>query len=123
VPGVGEAVARAAQLFDDHTGYVADVLALPAPALAEPVPETGWTLVGVLLGVLSAALAAALAAAAVWRPDRRFSAARLVRLAADAGDRRLVLPLRRLHSGLLGDYVAWLTVGLAVLLVAVGAQM
>ncbi|WP_225847177.1 complex I subunit 5 family protein [Streptomyces sp. HPF1205] len=122
VPGVGEAVARASLAFDDRTGYVADVLGLPAPALARPVPEAGWTPAGVLLGLLSAALAAAAAAAAVWLPGRLPAAAR-VRRAAATGDRRLVLPLRRLHSGLLGDYVAWLTVGLAVLLISLGAQL
>ncbi|MFF4606489.1 hypothetical protein ACFY12_27630 [Streptomyces sp. NPDC001339] len=37
-------------------------------------------------------------------------------------DHRLVLPLRRLHSGLLGDYVSWPAVGIAVLLVALVAQ-
>lgn len=34
----------------------------------------------------------------------------------------MIVPLRRLHSGHLGDYVAWLAVGVAVLLVAVTAQ-
>jgi hypothetical protein len=31
---------------------------------------------------------------------------------------RLVLPLRRLHSGRLGDNVAWLATGIAALLAA-----
>ncbi|WP_328917254.1 MULTISPECIES: complex I subunit 5 family protein [unclassified Streptomyces] len=121
-PGVGPAFAAAARTFDDRTGYVADVRGLPAPALLRALPEAAWTPAGVLLGLLSAALAVGLAAAAVWRPDRRWAAARTVRAVAAAGDRHLVLPLRRLHSGLLGDYVAWLTVGLAALLIAVGAQ-
>lgn len=122
VPGVGPAFAAAARTFDDRTGYVADVQGLPAPALLRALPKAAWTPAGVLLGLLSAALAVGLAAAAVWRPDRRWAAARTVRAVAAAGDRHLVLPLRRLHSGLLGDYVAWLTVGLAALLIAVGAQ-
>lgn len=122
-PGVGRALATAARTFGDRTGYLADVEQLPAPALLQPVPHAAWTTSGVLLGLLSTALAVALAAATVWRPDRIWSPARTLRALAVLGDRRLVLPLRRLHSGLLGDYVTWLTVGLAVLLVAVAAQM
>lgn len=121
LPAVGSALARASLAFDDHTGYVAAVLGLPAPALARPAPDTAWTLAGVLLGLLSTALAVTFAASAVWRPA--WAPARALARIAAAGDRRLVVPLRRLHSGLLGDYVACLTVGLAVLLAAVGAQM
>ncbi|MFF3162368.1 complex I subunit 5 family protein [Streptomyces sp. NPDC003273] len=61
-----------------------------------------WTLAGVLLGLLSALLAVALAALAVARPGR-----------ADAPGP--VLPLRRLQSGHVGDYVAWLLVGVTAL--------
>jgi formate hydrogenlyase subunit 3/multisubunit Na+/H+ antiporter MnhD subunit len=121
-PGVGRALAGAARTFEDRAGYVADVRGVAAPALVHAAPDAAWTLPGVLLGLLSTALACGLAAAAVWRPNRRFAAARAVRDLAALGDRRLVLPLRRLHSGLLGDYVAWFTVGLAVLLLAVVAQ-
>jgi multicomponent Na+:H+ antiporter subunit D len=121
--GFGWARSTAARTFGDRTGYLADVEQLPAPALLQPVPHAAWTTSGVLLGLLSTALAVALAAATVWRPDRIWSPARTLRALAVLGDRRLVLPLRRLHSGLLGDYVTWLTVGLAVLLVAVAAQM
>jgi formate hydrogenlyase subunit 3/multisubunit Na+/H+ antiporter MnhD subunit len=121
-PSVARASARASVTFGDRAGYAADVLGLAAPALARPLPEAGWTLPGVLLGLLSTALAAALASAAVWRPGLTRPAARPLRSAVAAGDRHVVLPLRRLHSGLLGDYVTWLTVGLAALIVAVGAQ-
>jgi len=61
-----------------------------------------WTLAGVLLGLLSALLAVALAALAVARPGR-----------VGAPDR--ALPLRRLQSGHVGDYVAWLLVGATAL--------
>lgn len=73
-----------------------------------------WTASGIALGLLSALLAAGFATAAVRRAPRR-----------DTGGlyRAAVLPLRRLHSGLLGDYVAWLTVGLVALLVAATAQL
>lgn len=74
---------------------------------------TAWTPAGTALGLASAALACLLAATAVRGPGgapRRAAAA-------------LLLPLRRLHSGLLGDYLAWLAVGMAALLVAVAAQL
>jgi multicomponent Na+:H+ antiporter subunit D len=87
------------------------------------VPDTAWTATGVLLGLLSTALALALASAAVWGPRSRQSTARAVRALAEQTARRVIMPLRRLHSGLVGDYVMWLTAGVAVLLVAIGAQM
>ncbi|MER5520171.1 NADH-quinone oxidoreductase subunit D, partial [Streptomyces sp. NPDC002763] len=64
--------------------------------------DVHWTSTGVLLGCLSTLLAVGLAALAVARPGQ------LV-----ARDR--ALPLRRLQSGHVGDYVAWLLVGAAAL--------
>jgi multicomponent Na+:H+ antiporter subunit D len=61
-----------------------------------------WTSHGVLLGVASTVLAVALAALAVTRP--RWVAAP-----------DWAAPLRRLQSGHVGDYVAWLLVGATVL--------
>ncbi|MFG3009488.1 complex I subunit 5 family protein [Streptomyces cinerochromogenes] len=61
-----------------------------------------WTAHGVLLGVASTALAVALAGLAVTRP--RWVAAP-----------DWAAPLRRLQSGHVGDYVAWLLVGATVL--------
>ncbi|MGW2422763.1 complex I subunit 5 family protein [Streptomyces sp. NPDC001709] len=61
-----------------------------------------WTAHGVLLGLASTALAVALAGLAVTRPDWT---------AAPDWAR----PLRRLQSGHVGDYVAWLLVGATVL--------
>ncbi|MEU3517710.1 complex I subunit 5 family protein [Streptomyces sp. NPDC006654] len=61
-----------------------------------------WTTAGVLLGCLSALLAVGLAALAIARPGLLTAPDRL-------------LPLRRLQSGHIGDYVAWLLVGAAAL--------
>ncbi|MFD5791964.1 complex I subunit 5 family protein [Streptomyces diastatochromogenes] len=61
-----------------------------------------WTPHGILLGLVSAALAVGLAALAVTRP--RWTAAP-----------EWALPLRRLQSGHIGDYVAWLLVGATAL--------
>ncbi|MDT9695732.1 complex I subunit 5 family protein [Streptomyces sp. P17] len=66
------------------------------------VASVHWTPAGVLLGLLSTLLAAALAAVAVARP----------RWLAAPG---WADPLRRLQSGHVGDYVAWLLVGAVVL--------
>ncbi|MFH8387048.1 hypothetical protein ACH4E7_40055 [Kitasatospora sp. NPDC018058] len=117
LPGVGRALAAGAAAFADRAGYLADVLGQPGVPVAA-APDAWWTASGVALGLLSALLAAGFATAAVRRAPRlapRRGTGRLYRSAA--------LPLRRLHSGLLGDYVAWLAVGLAALLVAVTAQL
>lgn len=66
------------------------------------VTAAHWTPLGVLLGLVSTLLALGLAALAVTRPHL---------LAAP--DR--ALPLRRLQSGHVGDYVAWVLVGAALL--------
>ncbi|MFG3227133.1 complex I subunit 5 family protein [Kitasatospora sp. NPDC048194] len=113
LPGVGRALASAAAVFTDRAGYLADVLGHPGPPPA-PAPEAWWTASGVGLGLLSALLAVAFATAAVRRDPRRGTGGLY---------RRAVLPLRRLHSGLLGDYVAWLAVGLAAMLVTLMAQL
>ena len=68
-----------------------------------------WTAAGVLLDLLSAALAVAGAAIALYGP-------RLARLRRIAGSGRPLLQgLRRVHSGLVTDYVAWLMTGVAAL--------
>ncbi|MFF3157414.1 complex I subunit 5 family protein [Streptomyces sp. NPDC057910] len=69
-------------------------------AQAQQVPH--WTLTGLLLGVASAALGAGLAGAAIRSPSGQKPHA-------------WMQPLRRLHSGHIGDYVAWLLVGTALL--------
>ncbi|MGW3116550.1 complex I subunit 5 family protein [Streptomyces sp. NPDC001107] len=61
-----------------------------------------WTLPGVLLGLTSTLFALGLAAVAVTRPKL-------------LGAPDWALPLRRLQSGHVGDYVAWVLVGAALL--------
>ncbi|MGW5606648.1 complex I subunit 5 family protein [Streptomyces sp. NPDC003753] len=82
-----------------------------AQTVARSVNESGsggaavsvhWTAAGVLLGLASTVLALALAALAVARPG-------LLAL------RAWTLPLRRLQSGHIGDYVAWVLAGAALL--------
>ncbi|MFF2618914.1 complex I subunit 5 family protein [Kitasatospora sp. NPDC058046] len=110
LPAIPAALARGAAVFTDPDGYSAVVLT-HANTPPGPVPAADWTVTGMLLGLLSAAVALALATAALHRPAAdRHAAARAVRA------------LRRLHSGHLGDYLAWLALGVAVLCVAIAAQ-
>ncbi|MCX5195430.1 complex I subunit 5 family protein [Streptomyces sp. NBC_00249] len=103
VPGVAGSLERGAELFTGHPGRGPGGGSGP-----------GWTPEGVALGMLSAALACLLAGSALFlrggEPLRRSAAAAL-------------RPLRRLHSGLLGDNLAWLTVGMAALCVAVALRV
>jgi multicomponent Na+:H+ antiporter subunit D len=67
---------------------------------AAPAPH--WTLIGVLLGLTSTLLALGLAALAVTHPK-------------PLGEPSWTTPLRRLQSGHIGDYVAWLLLGTTLL--------
>jgi multicomponent Na+:H+ antiporter subunit D len=95
IPGIVDAATSAAARFTDHAGYVTVVLqgARHATAAAGGHPPTGaaW-----LYGAASCLLAIAVAA---------------VRTVPEG-------PLRRLHSGRIGDYVAWAMVGAATVAVA-----
>ncbi|MFJ6087775.1 complex I subunit 5 family protein [Streptomyces sp. NPDC092369] len=68
----------------------------------EATPPPHWTLAGVLLALTSTVLALGLAALAVAGP-RPF------------GEPSWTAPLRRLQSGHIGDYVAWMLVGTTLL--------
>jgi multicomponent Na+:H+ antiporter subunit D len=97
-PHVTDVAERAATRFEDRASYAAAVLGGPAPPAARTVveePKPG----GAVYGVLSALAAMGLAALALLRRSNRLP--------------RIVAPLRRLHSGHVGDYIAWLTLGLA----------
>ncbi|WP_407554309.1 complex I subunit 5 family protein [Streptomyces sp. Pv4-95] len=100
VPALLPAVGRAADAFTDHAGYAASVLRGGAAA-PEATPPPHWSATGVLFGLLSAALAVALATAAVRRPLHPEPAG-------------WTGPLRRLHSGHVGDYVAWFLAGITL---------
>jgi multicomponent Na+:H+ antiporter subunit D len=118
VPGFAEAVGKAAHQFIDRDGYVTQALTNAASAPAPHVPGMHWTTLGIALGLTSAVLSFAIAFAGLY--PRRFPAA-VRRGAGMAG-----VPLRvvrRAHSGHIGDYVAWLLVGLALLGALVGVPV
>ncbi len=120
-PGAARMAGTAAAAFIDRTGYAAQVLdGVWRPAATGEL--SGWTAEGVALGVTSAALAAGLAAVAVWGPLLRGAGARRVRsgIAVVVAAWR---PVRRLHSGHLGDYVAWLFAGIALFALLIGIPL
>jgi multicomponent Na+:H+ antiporter subunit D len=111
LPGAHAAAERAASFFVDGAGYQKQAF-LGQPVHLPVVHAGGWTAKGVALDVTSAVLAVGVAAAGLW--GRRLGFVR--------SERRLLTPLSRgleglrsLHSGHIGDYVAWLMLGLAVL--------
>ncbi|MFJ2582039.1 complex I subunit 5 family protein [Kitasatospora aureofaciens] len=113
LPAIAAALARGAAVFTDPAGYTAAVLTHPSTPPG-PMPAGDWTATGVLLGLLSTSIAAALATAAVRKPSPT--------LPAHHPAARLVRALRRSHSGHLGDYLAWLALGVAALCIAIAAQ-
>ncbi|MBD0694163.1 complex I subunit 5 family protein [Streptomyces sp. CBMA123] len=109
-PAVATAVARGAQTFTDPARYTAAVATPLGTTATSPATSTGWTGTGIGLGLLSAALACALAVTAARRRTPSGAARAAVRV------------LRRMHSGHLGDYLAFLALGVALLCTAIAAQ-
>lgn len=101
VPPLWSAVSRAADTFTDHTGYAMTVLHA-AEAHAPPSLVPHWSTAGVLLGLLSTGLAVGAACAAL-------------RTVPSGVRPRWSVPVRRLHSGHVGDYVACALAGLTLL--------
>ncbi|MEV0091207.1 proton-conducting transporter membrane subunit [Streptomyces sp. NPDC050738] len=84
-------------------GLAPGLTAATGRAFGVPAHEAPhWSPAGLLLGLVSAALAVGLATAAVRAP-------------AHQEPYGWTGPLRRLHSGHIGDYVAWLLMGAALL--------
>jgi multicomponent Na+:H+ antiporter subunit D len=117
LPGAHQAAEHAAAVFVDPSAYAREALtgrAVPPP----PKQSIGnWTAAGILLGLLSAAVAVGGAAIALYGRRARV----LVRVGA-AG-RPVIEVLRRVHSGLVTDYVAWLMTGTTALGALVGLPL
>jgi multicomponent Na+:H+ antiporter subunit D len=112
-PGAHTTFERAADWFTRPEGYTGAAL----DGATQGVPTqfvSNWTTSGIFLGLASAALAALVALVACYLP--RLGPVRRFGLVGRSG---LGL-LRRLHSGHVGDYVAWMVAGLAALAVLVG---
>ena len=100
---------HAAARFQDQHGYAASVLDRK-PAVNPPIHVEPQKLTGRAYGIASTAGALALAALALFRRRLPHGVRRIGR-ALDI--RPAFLALRRVHSGHIGDYIAWLTLGLA----------
>lgn len=107
VPPLARYAGRAGVGMADHSGYLDQVLhGTTTMPIAGSQP--GWTGSGVVLGLFSTVLAAGFAFLAVRGIPSWVRA--LGRRLAPAGHL-----LHRLHSGHIGDYVAWLVIGVAVM--------
>jgi multicomponent Na+:H+ antiporter subunit D len=113
VPGLEQHVEHAARVFQDRPSYLATVLegqveheSVGSLALLTlPASAVAWSLV-------SLAGSVALAAFALYRHRLVPERARRRAYALTGGGLQV---LRNVHSGVIGDYVAWLTFGVAAL--------
>jgi multicomponent Na+:H+ antiporter subunit D len=104
-PGLREWAGHAGAVLIDREGFAGAVLDGVPPHPVAAVHVEGWSTERVLLGMCAPALAVAMAAATV-------------RGLGTSMESRLAAPLRvvrGLHSGHVGDYIAWQIVGAAVL--------
>ena len=113
VPGLAQRSEYGAERFRDRAAYSARVLhGRPVPTTARlPFAVAHTTLESVLYGTGATLLALALAGGGLYRR-------RLPQAIRETAARLLGPPvegLRALHSGVIGDYVMWLTAGTAVI--------
>lgn len=118
LPGAGQAFADAAQRFTDPAGYIGQALAHAHAAPTHPEPAVGWTAEGIGLDFLSVALAIGIAVLAVYAQCLPGALRRFFRPA-----KPVVATLHRLHSGHIGDYVAWLFLGVAAVTALIGLPL
>ncbi|WP_409179583.1 complex I subunit 5 family protein [Amycolatopsis sp. VS8301801F10] len=104
VPWIRDVAAAAGAQAVDRAGYLHDVLPTLPPSLPAAVPELSWTPPGLLSAAVTALLTLGAAALALW--SRRRTPKPL---------HEALTVLHRAHSGQVGDYVAWLLAGVAVL--------
>jgi multicomponent Na+:H+ antiporter subunit D len=108
-PGLTRGVEDAAARFIDTSAYAAEVIDGVSFHPASPDGRTGVPAGAVAAGIATTIVALGVALALIGRrrlPTRVLTGMRTL---ADP----VVVPLRALHSGHIGDYIAWLTVGVA----------
>jgi multicomponent Na+:H+ antiporter subunit D len=116
VPGMHSVANRAGATFIDSAGYARQALhGINVHLVAEQAPN--WTGLGLGLSFVSAGLACLIAIAALYgrRVADGLPALRRVFRPVDA--------LQRLHSGHVGDYVAFMMVGMLTLAACVGLPL
>ena len=117
IPGARAASDHAAGLFTDPAGYARAALDR-VPAAAHVARKPGWTGIGIGLGFVSSLLSLAVAWSGLYRQrvaDRLGSTGRALARAYGGA--------RNLHSGHIGDYVAWLMTGMAALAAMIGLPL
>ncbi|HET6917213.1 MAG TPA: complex I subunit 5 family protein [Acidimicrobiales bacterium] len=117
VPGARAAADHAAAYFTDPIGYAHAALDRTSGAVSA-ARHPGWSGLGIGLGFLSSILAAAVAWAGLHGGRLAESAGSVGR-----GLSRGFAGLRSLHSGHVGDYVAWLMTGVAALAAMIGLPL
>ena len=107
IPGVRQAAQSGATRFADYAGYQARVLDNAVVPLNPPPVEHVFPVSGMArsIGATVAAFLLAWFALSPYWPRKKSWASPV---------KRVVFNLRRIHSGHVGDYVAFLTLGLAV---------
>ncbi len=117
-PSSIHAIGGGATRLIDHAGYLAETLRHAHPTVAHDPTAIDWTTTGVVLGLVSALLAVGVAATG-WYAE----AVRRRLRSVLAPFQRGLSGMRALHSGHVGDYVAWLMVGVVVLGALVGLPL
>jgi multicomponent Na+:H+ antiporter subunit D len=118
LPDAGQAFAHAAQRFTDAAGYISQALSHAGAAPPRPDPAAAWTGEGIGLDVLSAALALGVAFLGLYARRLPSALRRAVRPA-----RPVIVGFHQVHSGHVGDYVAWLFTGIAALAALLGLPL
>ena len=111
LPSIRQAAQNGATRFADYAGYQARVLDNATLPLNPPPIEHSFAISGVArsLGAAAAALALAWFALSPYWPRKKSWASPV---------KRTVSYVRRIHSGHIGDYVAFLTFGIAAFAIA-----
>ena len=118
VPALAEQAGKAAHVFLDRNGYVAQAVANAPAATVPHIAGMHWSPLGLALGAVSGILSVGLAFLALYA--RRLPAVLRDFSAVVAVPLRVV---RQAHSGHIGDYVAWFLAGLAALGALIGVPL
>jgi multicomponent Na+:H+ antiporter subunit D len=117
IPGMRAGADHAGALFVNRPAYAHAALdhlgGRPPAGQAED-----WSAAGVAQGVISALIAVAFAALGLYAAQLSRRARALARTGA-----RVLKTLRTLHSGHIGDYVAWMMTGMAAVAALVGLPL
>ena len=111
IPGVAEAVQGAAEQFVDGSAYGATVIHGAASPAIEAAPNYSSATSSYVYAAISLAGAIAVATGGLFGHRVKEGAARACANAV----LRVLAPVRSAHSGHIGDYVAWLVFGVALL--------